>query len=63
MNVSHVLYSWRRDQRLTVEEAARHVGISPDTYRRLETGKSAGKELKPPSWNTVRAIMRWLFEY
>jgi transcriptional regulator with XRE-family HTH domain len=53
MNIAIVLRSWRHHEEMTLQQAAEKVGLSLDTYRRLEMGgKMEG--------DTLAKVLRWL---
>ena len=52
-NLAAVLRSWRHHEELTLSEASERVGLTIDTYRRVEHGK-------PMDGKTLRQLLRWL---
>ena len=53
INLSLVLRSWRHHEELSLAEAAERVGLTLDTYRRVERG--AAMEAR-----TLITILHWL---
>lgn len=53
MKIGEVLKSWRNHQEMTIDEAAKEIGLPWDTYRRLERGSQ-------PQMTTFWAILKWL---
>jgi hypothetical protein len=53
MNIGQVLKGWRHSNQLTIDEAAKIIGLPWDTYRRVENGG----DMRPA---TFMRIMEWL---
>ena len=53
MKIGELLKCWRHHHHMSIEEAAKTVGVSWDVYRRVELGSA----MKP---DTFQRIMVWM---
>lgn len=53
MKIAELLKSWRHRNEMTIEEAAKHLELATDTYRRIEKGSAMQGE-------TLAVILKWL---
>jgi transcriptional regulator with XRE-family HTH domain len=54
MNIAEVVRAWRHHHEMTLQQASEQVGLTLDTYRRIERGAALSGE-------TQARIYVWLF--
>jgi hypothetical protein len=53
MRLHELFSSWRHERRLTIHEAAAELGLTWDTYRRMEHGAAISGE-------TLAIVLKWI---